>query len=156
MQSSPRSNRRIGAVAALALAALAVPVGVAVADGDAGGRATNVSTSPACDLGEPFARTELFFGLSRPGGRITERQFDHFVDAVVTPRFPDGLTLLSAQGQFRLADGEIVEERSKQLILLHGGEEVDSKEIEEIRSAYIDQFDQQSVLRTDETSCVSF
>jgi len=154
MQSSPRFNRRVGALVGLAVAALTVPVGVAIAE--AGGSATSVPTSPACEVGEPFVRTELFFGLSRPGGRITERQFDRFVDAEVTPRFPDGLTLLSGEGQFRLADGEIVEERSKQLILLHGGEDIDSKEIEEIRSTYIAQFDQQSVLRTDETSCVSF
>ena len=112
----------------------------------------------ACDglVGDELVRTELFFGLSRPGGRITARQFDRFVDADVTPRSPDGLTVVAGDGQFRLADGEIVEESSKLLILLHAGEDVDSKEIEDIRGAYVDRFDQQSVLRTDEHSCVSF
>ena len=74
----------------------------------------------------------------------------------MTPRFPDGLTIVDGDGQFRLSDGEIIEERSKLLILLHAGDEVDGKEIEEIRGDYIDRFDQQSVLRTDERSCVSF
>ena len=55
-----------------------------------------------------------------------------------------------------MSDGEIIEERSKLLILLHAGDEVDGKEIDEIRGDYIDRVDQQSVLRTDERSCVSF
>ena len=143
------------AVAAVALGSLAVPVGIAVA---ADGPQQQHVNSNTCDglIGDEFVRTELFFGLSRPGGRITQRQFDRFVDDVVTPRFPDGLTIIAGDGQFRLADGEIIEERSKLLVLLHPGEEVDSKEIEEIRGEYIDQFEQQSVLRTDERSCASF
>ena len=140
---------------AVAMASLAVPVGAAVASN---GPEHEPPTATTCDglVGDELVRTELFFGLSRPGGRITERQFDRFVDDEVTPRFPDGLTVLSGDGQFRLADGEIVEERSKLLILLHAGEDVDSKEIEEIRAAFIYRFDQQSVLRADERSCVSF
>jgi hypothetical protein len=152
MHMTPPTTRRAIALAALAVGTLAVPVGLAVADsGD------HTSEAPAaCEVGDPFVRTELFFGLSRPGGRITERQFDRFVDAHVTPRFPDGLTVLSGEGQFRLADGEIIEERSKVLVLLHGGDDVESKEIEEIRAAYVDEFDQQSVLRADAPSCVAF
>jgi Protein of unknown function (DUF3574) len=143
------------AVAAVTLGSLAVPVGIAVA---ADSSPTQPLSASSCDglVGDDFVRTELFFGLSRPHGRITERQFDRFVDEVVTPRFPDGLTVLAGDGQFRLADGDIIEERSKLLILLHPGDDVDSKEIEEIRVAYIDEFEQQSVLRTDERTCISF
>lgn len=150
------------ALGALAVATVAVPFGIAAAD-DPGSDEPSptpvaVAESACGDTlsGDSFVRTELFFGLSRPGGRITERQFDRFVDDEVTPRFPDGLTLLSGLGQFRLADGDIVEERSKVLVLLHvGGADV-SAVIDDIRGEYIDRFDQQSVLRTDATSCVSF
>src|SRR5687768_10726777 len=102
------------ALGAVATASLAVPVGAAVASN---GPAHDLPITSTCDglVGDELVRTELFFGLSRPGGRITERQFDRFVDDEVTPRFPDGLTLVSGDGQFRLADGEIVEERSKLL-----------------------------------------
>ena len=141
-------------LAATTLAALAVPIGIAAA------AKPDVDPAPAsCRdalVGDQFVRTELFFGLSRPGGRITERQFADFVDDAVTPRFPEGLTLHSALGQFQLEDGEIIEEKSKVLVLLHDGGDVASKEIEDIRGDYIDAFDQQSVLRTDEPSCVSF
>jgi hypothetical protein len=82
---------------AVLMASLAVPVGVAVAST---GSAPQLPSAGTCDgfVGDEFVRTELFFGLSRPGGRITERQFERFVDAEVTPRFPDGLTLLSGRG----------------------------------------------------------
>jgi Protein of unknown function (DUF3574) len=139
---------------ALALATVALPIGFAASPVDD----DDLTTLTCGDglSGDEFVRTELFFGLSRPHGRITERQFDRFVDGEVTPRFPDGLTVLSGLGQFRLEDGEIVEEKSKVLVLLHGGGDVASKEIEEIRAEYIEQFDQQSVLRADAPACVSF
>ena len=50
--------------------------------------------------GERFARTELFFGSARAGGEVTEAEFKQFLDAFITPRFPDGLTLLTGLGQF--------------------------------------------------------
>lgn len=107
--------------------------------------------------GDIFARTELFFGLAKPNGSVvTEDEFQNFVDKKVTPRFPDGLTLLSGQGQFRDANGTIIKEGSKLLILLYPYSSNSNQAIEEIRTAYKTAFQQQSVSRTDERSCVSF
>lgn len=36
-----------------------------------------------------------FFGRNRPGGEVSEEQFQKFLQTVVTPRFPDGLTVVS-------------------------------------------------------------
>jgi hypothetical protein len=106
---------------------------------------------------DAFARTELFFGLSRPGGVITEEEFRIFVDARVTPRFPDGLTVLSGTGQFRDASGVILVEGAKVLTLLVPRRDKQaSAKIEAIRSDYKRQFQQESVLRADAASCVSF
>lgn len=106
---------------------------------------------------ESFVRTELFFGLSRPGGVVTEQDFKGFVDVYVTPRFPDGLTLLSGVGQFRDASGTIIVEGSKLLILLYPRRDRDAdSKIEQIRTDYKRAFQQQSVLRSDDASCVSF
>ena len=30
-------------------------------------------------VGEPFLRTELFFGLSKPDGKVTEEEFQQFL-----------------------------------------------------------------------------
>ena len=106
--------------------------------------------------GELFARTELFFGLSKSGGVVTEEEFQAFVDGKITPRFPDGLTLLSGKGQFRDSTGFIIQEGTKLLILLYPFNKARSADVEQIRTDYKDAFQQQSVLRVDEQSCVSF
>jgi Protein of unknown function (DUF3574) len=115
---------------------------------------------PRCGSGfgaESFVRTELFFGLSRPGGVVSEAEFKTFVDARVTPRFPDGLTLISGIGQFREASQAITVEGSKLLILLYPKQDAEAnRKIEQIRSDYKQTFQQQSVLRADEASCASF
>jgi hypothetical protein len=107
--------------------------------------------------GTLFARAELFFGLSKSdGSMITETEFQNFVDTEVTPRFPDGLTLLNGTGQFRTTSGNIIKEGSKLLILLYPYSPDSSIAIEQIREAYKTTFQQQSVLRVDDPSCVSF
>jgi Protein of unknown function (DUF3574) len=115
---------------------------------------------PRCRSGfgaRPFVRTELFFGLSRPGGTVSEAEFKTFVDSRITPRFPDGLTLISGIGQFREASQAIIVESSKVLILLYPRQDAEAnRKIEQIRSDYKQTFQQQSVLRADEASCVSF
>lgn len=47
-----------------------------------------------------FARTELYFGTARPDGAVTDEEFQAFIDREVTSRFPRGLTVVKAQGQF--------------------------------------------------------
>jgi len=99
-----------------------------------------------------FARTELYFGTAKPDGVVTEAQFREFIDRAVTPRFPDGLTVLKGDGQFRGEDNTVVKEQSFVLILLYPFETFDesSKRIERIRTLYKDLFAQESVLRVDD------
>jgi len=107
--------------------------------------------------GEVYNRTELYFGSERPGPDVTRRQFDRFLDREVTPRFPDGLTLLTGYGQFRGSNGRIVQERSFVLILLYPpSNRRANREIQEIRTEYKRAFDQESVLRVDSRERVSF
>ncbi len=107
-----------------------------------------------------FVRTELFFGTAKPIGAVTEEEFQAFLDAEITPRFPDGLTLTKARGQFRGEDGNVIKEDSYVLILLYPLESAKdgNKKIEAIRRLYLEQFQQESVLRVDDpfTVRVSF
>ena len=100
----------------------------------------------------PFVRTELFFGTARPDGVVTEEEFRSFVDTEVTRRFPDGLTVLKGDGQFRGEDNVIIKEQSFVLILLYPYESFSrsSQRIQTIRDLYKERFDQQSVLRVDD------
>lgn len=150
--------------AADALARTALPDGATVAAlADPAGRfgGSGPSHRPprsSCrDGGEVFARTDLYFGLSRPGGVVSEDEFRAFVDAYVSARFPDGLTLVEGIGHFRDARGATIREGSKLLILLYPRDDVDAgSRIDAIRSDYRALFQQESVLRTDDVTCAQF
>lgn len=103
-----------------------------------------------------FVRTELFFGTAQPDGVVTDAEFFEFVDRVITPRFPDGLTLLKGDGQFRNAAGQIIKEDSFVLILLYPLEDFreSSRRINVIRERYKNEFQQESVLRVDDPYAV--
>ena len=97
-----------------------------------------------------FVRTELFFGTAKPDGAVTEEEFRTFLDTVVTPLFPDGLTVIKADGQFKGANGVTVKEDSFLLILLYAVEDqkASSRNIDAIRGEYMRQHRQESVLRS--------
>ena len=79
-------------------------------------------------------RTELYFGSGKPdGSSVTEKQFREFVDREVTPRFPNGLTLLTGYGQFRNSSGKVVKEQAFVLVLLYQVKAENAK-LERIRS----------------------
>lgn len=105
-----------------------------------------------------FQRTELYLGLTRAdGSAISDPQFQLFIDTEITPRFSAGFTLIAASGQFKNDRGTIVREPSRVLVLLYPANTSSaSARIEAIREAYKLQFQQQSVLRVDDESCVSF
>jgi hypothetical protein len=109
-------------------------------------------------VGEDFSRTELYFGSEKPdGSEVTEEEFEQFVDDEATPSFPNGLTTLTGEGQYRGSDGAIVEEQSFVLILLYPPDDTEANaEIEEIREDYKSEFEQESVLRVDSSERVSF
>ena len=108
--------------------------------------------------GEVWVRTELYFGTNKPDGQqITEGEFNDFVATQVTPRFPDGLTLLTGYGQFRNASGQIIREKSFLLILFYPPQIQDANaKVQQIREKYKSEFRQESVLRVDGYSVVSF
>ena len=110
------------------------------------------------DQGQLLARTELYFGRGKPdGSSVTDDEFRTFLDDIITPRFPNGLTVLSGAGQYRGSSGIIQRERSMFVILLYpAGEKSSSARIDEIRDSYRKTFAQESVLRVDDESCVNF
>ena len=113
---------------------------------------------PACKAGgEPMARLELLFGMSRHGAEpINDQEWQSFVDQEVTPRFPDGLTVVQGYGQWRNSKGVIAKENSRVLMIWYEPKADSDERIEAIRKAYKTRFNQESVMRVDSTSCVSF
>ncbi|MFG2295211.1 DUF3574 domain-containing protein [Streptomyces sp. NPDC048603] len=107
----------------------------------------------------PYAETRLYFGTQRAGGaEIGKAEFMSFLDRQVTPAFPEGLTLQEGYGQWRGEDGKIVREASYELILLYPEKSAEERgrSIERIRTAYQDEFQQDSVGRSDDRVSVDF
>jgi hypothetical protein len=111
----------------------------------------------ACDTGSQMSRTELLFGLDRENGvPVSEAEWQDFLDTSVTPLFKDGLTVYDADGQYLMSSGMLVKENSKVMILLHDGSSQRSRDIDSVRGAYTQRFQQEAVLRIDTTACVAF
>lgn len=98
-----------------------------------------------------MVESKLYFGLSRgDGGTVEEPQWQDFLTREVTPRFPDGFTVLNGYGQWRGEDNRIIAERSKVLIVVHPSTDEDAKALAELKSAYVKRFHQESVFQTDQ------
>ena len=114
-----------------------------------------VSTCP--EGTDSFAEYQLFFGRSNAGGEVvSDEAWAAFLADTVTPRFPDGLTVVDGAGQWRDSAGVIRRERSKVLIILTSPGEEGMRLTDEISQEYETRFGQESVLRVVRTACVSF
>jgi hypothetical protein len=113
-------------------------------------------STPCGVSGTPLTRTTMYFGLTKPVGVISEGQWQKFLQNNVTPRFPDGLTVWEANGQWRASNGRINRERAKVLLLVHG----DSPEVRTALTAIIAEykrdFQQESVLWETAPVCAAF
>jgi hypothetical protein len=112
----------------------------------------------ACPAGQSTGReVQLFFGrdIGDQVG-VSEADFQRFVDEELTPRFPDGLTVLDAAGQWRGANGVIGREPSKVVILVLPGSEGDEEKLDAVRQAYRVRFAQEAVLMTVQPTCLGF
>lgn len=141
------------ACAAALLLALAIPQSPAFLahwPGRADGQACGFGQS-----GVRMSRTELFFGLSRRGGAIvTDAELERFIETQVSPRLPEGFTIVAGNGQFRDASGAVVREPARVLVVLYPlDDHRRSASLETIRAEYKQAFDQESVLRVDAESC---
>ena len=112
--------------------------------------------SPCGPAGTAHVRTTLYFGLTRPSGRVSEDEWRSFLRQQVTPRFPDGLTVWEAQGQWRRSDGRISRERSKVLLLVHDDTALARATLGELVTAYKQRFEQESVLWESSSVCATF
>jgi hypothetical protein len=99
----------------------------------------------------------LYFGTAMQGGNhVSEDDWTAFLNEVVTPRFPDGLTTWRGRGQWREGTGTIVAENTIVLEIAHPTTSAAAQAIEEIRAEYKRRFRQESVMRVTQTANVQF
>jgi hypothetical protein len=118
--------------------------------------ATSAVTS--CAIGDTaLVRDVLYFGRNTPGGpELSDSAWQQYVDEVLTPRFPAGLTVWDAAGQWRGASGRVERERSKVLTVLHPGDSSSDGLVAEAVGEYKRRFAQEAVLRERVLTCSRF
>jgi hypothetical protein len=107
---------------------------------------------------ESMVTAELLFGRNI-GDRlgVSDAAFADFLAREITPRFPDGMTVVDARGQWRDSErGRIVREPSKLVLLTFRDDAARRENLSTIVEAYKNRFRQQSVLTALRTSCVTF
>ena len=104
-----------------------------------------------------MATAELMFGRNI-GSRlaVSDRAFADFLAEEVTPRFPDGLTVIDARGQWRDGAGVLVREPGKVVLLVFADDAQKRAGLAAIAETYKRKFRQQSVVTTVRAACVSF
>jgi hypothetical protein len=102
---------------------------------------------------KPWVVADLLFG----GTHVSEASWARFLAAEVTPRFPDGFTVLDANGQWRAPESQkISRERSKLLMIAMPPGADNDERLQKIIEAYKTRFKQQSVGLILRPACVSF
>jgi hypothetical protein len=137
----------------LALAAFVLPLTVGACQ-----QSGIMVGGPGVQVGIPVRRMaafgdtvadRLYFGRSIPdgGGTVSDSAWAAFLREVVTPRFPDGLTVYRAEGQWREGDGRIVREETFVLEIVHPAGPSADADFREIAAEYKRRFRQQAVMR---------
>src|SRR5687768_5241450 len=146
----PRRSRSAFGVCAMALGSLTLLQACATAPSSG----ATVGAVPSDSL---WVREELYFGALIPtGGEVTDAMWEGFVDAEVTPRFPEGLTQLNSMGRYQYRSGEIKREATRILILYYRPSAENEARVLELMAAYKTAYAQESVLRVTTQSTVRF
>jgi hypothetical protein len=123
--------------------------------------ASSAASAPrAAAPSESWVDTKLYFSLGPDGDPelgVSEAQWRDFLDKEVTPRFPDGLSVIDIYGQWRGAgDSATQRERSKMLNIVYPGTAENAAKIDAIRAAWKQRTGDRSVLKVTEPADVSF
>jgi hypothetical protein len=119
---------------------------------------------PGMQVGIPMHRTvpafgdtvadRLYFGrdvregcATSPARTVSDSAWATFLREVVSGRFPDGLTVYAAEGQWREGGGRIVREQTFVLEVVHPAGPSADADFREIAAEYRRRFCQQSVMR---------
>jgi hypothetical protein len=107
---------------------------------------------------QPMQRIELMFGRNVRGhARVGDVAWARFLAREITPRFPDGLTVIDAAGQWRNpATGRLAREPSRLVIIVTAGDASADDKTAAIIAAYKQHFRQKSVGVVTSAACAAF
>ena len=110
---------------------------------------------PACPAGQSQVWTaQLFLGAKAPS-RISDRDLRAFVDREVTPRFPDGVTVVDGGGQWKGDENQLIREAAKVVTIVLPARSDAQAQVDAVRAAYKARFRQDAVVLTPPPACVA-
>ena len=120
-----------------------------------------VCTAPA---DQAMLVAELFFGRSiapayqrELGATVTDAQWTAFMRTVLTPAFPDGLTALDGQGQWRDPSSKVIGHETATLVIVAAPDSGETRRaLSGVIAQYRAQFHQQSVGLILRRDCAAF
>jgi hypothetical protein len=116
-----------------------------------------VAPGSADERGQVMVSERLYFGRNIPaGGTVSDSAFAAFMADVVTPRFPNGLTVFQAVGQWTDPHGTLVHESTTVVQLDHPPGAVADSIIAAIADSFLVRFHQDAVLRITDTVLMRF
>jgi len=133
-------------------------IGFTLVAATATGAGAQTATPPCHGTQQPKMVAELMFGRDiGDGGGVSESEWQLFVTRELVSRFPDGLTIIDATGQWRDRDsGRIVHEPSKHVEIVMPGNNDDDARLDAVVDAYKRAFRQHSVGVIVRPACVAF
>ena len=150
----------------LGLPTLICILGLAACAPGTGGTANRCTAA----FGTPALVFQLFFGRSidplghplghasgHASGEVSDRDWDGFVDRVVTPALPDGFTVFDATGAWMNPHtGKTIQERTKVVVVALPDVPASAAAVQRIRTEYQADFHQELVGMTVAPGCASF
>lgn len=109
----------------------------------------------ACPAGQSQLRTAQLFLGAKPPARVSDAEIRRFVDAEVTPRFPEGVTVVDGGGQWRGDENRMIREAAKVVLIVLPEKGDPVGKVEQVRAAYRAKFKQDSVVVLPPPACVA-
>lgn len=153
--------QRLGSIFLLSAALAGCRTGQPAANATAPAVSSTLSGDPTHpDRTQGWVETKLFFGLGladHPDQGVSEARWREFLDHEVTPRFPDGLSVLEVYGQWQGKNQTAPERLRTKCIMIDYPDSAEARgKIDAIRSAWKKLTGDQSVMRVTVPADVSF
>ena len=108
----------------------------------------------ACPAGQDQVRTAQLFLGAKPPAKLSDADLRAFVDREVTPRFPEGVTVVDGGGQWKGSADQLVREAAKVVLIVLPAKGDAIARIETVRTAYRARFKQDTVVVIPQPACV--
>jgi len=116
---------------------------------------TSAPKPQGCPAGQtPLRTAQLFLGAKAPA-KPDDRALRRFVDQEVTPRFPDGVTVVEGGGQWKGSENRMIREAAKVVLVVLPATGDTQGRVEAVRTAYRTKFKQEPVVVLPPPSCTA-